>query len=99
MNVRSLVLFVAAATAGLWLIASPAQATRPVGGVVAGRVTALPGDYQIVLDGHVYRVRPGSPAAGALGKLAPGTSVEALMDGPPGDSNSRIILVNPRAGH
>jgi hypothetical protein len=99
MNARRTGLWLTATAVGLWLMASPALATRPAGGAVSGRITALPGDYQIVLDGHVYHVQPGSPAADALRRLAPGASIEAVFDGPPGDSRSHIILVNPRAGH
>lgn len=97
MNTRRSVLLIAVAMAGLWLAAAPVHATRPVGATLSGRITGLPGDYQIVLDGHVYRVRPSSPAADALRNLAVGTVVSATLDGPAGDSRSRIIIVTPRA--
>jgi hypothetical protein len=78
-------------------VAAPADANHVVGTTISGRLSGIAGGDTLVVDGHNYRVKPGSPAAKALQTLAPGVRVELVMDGPAGNPASRVVVVNVQA--
>jgi hypothetical protein len=72
-----------------------AQASRPVGVTITGQVTEVRGGDTILLGTKSYRVLPDSQAARALGRIHPGSVVDLVLNGEPGDAASRVILINP----
>jgi hypothetical protein len=78
-------------------VAAPASANHLVGTTISGRLSGVTGGDTLVLDGHNYRVKPGSPAAKALSTLAPGVRVELVLDGPADKPASRVVVVNVMA--
>jgi hypothetical protein len=78
-------------------VAAPADANKVVGTTISGQLSAVSGGDTLVVDGHNYRVQPGSPAAKALRTLEPGTRVELVLDGPATSPASRVIVVNVMA--
>ena len=61
--------------------------------VVTGTLTVSSAGDVLTLDGHVYRIRSGSPAVAAARKLQTGTVVDALMSGPANTSRSEVVYV------
>ena len=60
---------------------------------VTGVLTAPSNGESLTLDGHVYRIKPGSPAAEEARKLQTGTVVDALLDGPANTSKSEVLHI------
>jgi hypothetical protein len=96
MNIRHTLCaaLLALATIGM---AAPADANRVVGATISGRLSAVTGGDTLVVDGHNYRVKPGSPAASALRTLEPGTRISLVLDGPAESPASRVVVVNVMA--
>lgn len=61
--------------------------------IVTGTLTAPSNGDSLVLDGHLYRIKPGSPAVAAAPKLQAGTNVDAMLDGPANTSQSEVLYV------
>ena len=68
------------------------------GFVLTGHVTAISGGDALSVDGHVYAIKAGSPAAAAVQKLSNGALVDVVLSGPPGTSASQIINIVPHPG-
>jgi hypothetical protein len=61
--------------------------------IVTGTLTAPSNGGTLVLDNHLYRIRPGSPAVEAARKLQTGTVVDAMLNGPANASASEVLYV------
>jgi hypothetical protein len=96
MNIR-LTLSAALLALATFGVAAPADATHVVGTTISGRLSGVTGGDTLVVDGHNYRVKPGSPAAKTLSTLAPGVRVELTLDGPADKPASRVVVVNVMA--
>ena len=91
--IRSTVLAVA-----LVLAAAAAPGNQIAGFVLTGHVTAISGGDALSVDGHVYAIKSGSPAAAAVQKLSNGALVDVVLSGPPGTSASQIINIVSHPG-
>jgi hypothetical protein len=92
-NIRLTALAVA-----LVLGAATAAGNQIAGFVLSGHVTAISGGDALSVDGHVYAIKAGSPAAAAAQKLSNGAFVDLVLSGPPGTSASQIINIVPHPG-
>ena len=97
MNARSRLFALIVAVAGALAGASAAANTVP-GDVITGDVTAVNGHQSLSIQGHVYRLKDGSPAIAAAAHLSPGQPVTVQLDGPASSPSSQVINVVPRAG-
>ena len=61
--------------------------------IVTGTLTAPSNGDSLVLDNHLYRIKPGSPAVAAAPKIQTGTHVDAMLDGPANTSRSEVLYV------
>jgi hypothetical protein len=82
----------------LLLGAAAAPGNQIPGFVLTGHVTATSGGDALSVDGHVYAIKAGSPAAAAAQKLSNGAFVDLVLSGPPGTSASQIINIVPHPG-
>ena len=96
MNARHTFLALVAAAAAA-LGSSGAWANRPAD-VVSGTITSVVGAESIGIQGHVYPIKAGTPAAQDAPHLAPGQAVDVYLDGPAGSSSSHVIAITPRTG-
>ncbi len=88
-------LLIAVATA---LGSSGLAANTVPGEMVTGSVTAVNGRQSLSIQGHTYRLKEGSPAVAAAGRLTPGQSVTVQLDGPANSPSSQVINVVTRSG-
>ena len=95
MNAKHMFL-AAVAAACTALGSSGVWANQIPGDVVTGTITSVGGSESLGVQGHVYPIKTGSPAAADAPSLAPGQVVEVQLDGPAGSSSSHIIAVTPR---
>jgi hypothetical protein len=72
-----------AATSNAWSSKVPEH-------TVAGKVTAARADA-VTVDGHVYRIKPGSQAAAAARQLSTGQAVEVQLTGPANEARSEAV--------
>ena len=86
------------ASLGVLLGAPGARANTIPGDLVSGPVTAVSGIQSVSIKGRTYRIKAGSPATGAAGKLQPGQMVDAQLNGPADSASSQVINIVPRAG-
>jgi len=84
---------VAAASAAFG--SSAVWANRPAD-VVSGTITSVVGAESIGIQGHVYPIKPGTPAAADAPHLVPGQPVDVHLDGPAGSSSSHVIAITPQ---
>jgi hypothetical protein len=82
----------------LALGAEAAPGNQIAGFVLTGHVTAISGGDALSVDGHVYAIKAGSPAAAAVQKLSNGAFVDVVLSGPPGTSASQIINIVSHPG-
>jgi hypothetical protein len=68
------------------------------GVLVSGHIMAITGTEWIKVDGKNYRIRSGSPAAAAVGKMAPGQMVDLVLSGPATASLSEVTNVVLHSG-
>jgi hypothetical protein len=87
-----------AAVAAALALAGPAIGNQLPGELVSGQVNAVSGDSSIKVDGKVYRVKAGSPAAKAVRNVAPGQLVDVQLNGPANSSASEVVNVVARGG-
>ena len=97
MNSRHKLLALVAAF-GVALYVGGASANTIPGDMVSGPITAVAGVQSVSIQGQVYRIKPGSPAAAAAGKLSPGQVVDAQLNGPAGSSSSQVVNIIVRSG-
>jgi alpha-acetolactate decarboxylase len=81
---------IAALATGL-LDVSGSWASRIVGSIVTGRISALRGD-QVVLDGRTYQVKSGSHAGEKKRRLVVGELVDIVLD-----SGANVVDINEHA--
>jgi hypothetical protein len=89
--------WVATAVVGLLALgigSGAALATILAGFKVTGQITAISGVSGVTIDGHLYIVRAGSPAAAQLPKFSTGQTVDVYLDGPPTTSASEVIGIS-----
>jgi hypothetical protein len=67
------------------------RANQLPGEVVTGVVTSVSNDSSISIDGKSYRIKSGSPAAGAARTIAKGQTVEAQLNGAANSAASEVI--------
>jgi hypothetical protein len=82
--------------AALWLsasVAAPAHASR-VPDLVTGKVTALPGGAQLVVNGKTYYLRLDGNALEELQSVHVGDTVDLVLDGPPQGSTTKVVAIN-----
>ena len=87
-NIRLTTLAVA-----LVLGAAAAPGNQIAGFILTGHVTAISGGDALSLDGHIYVIKAGSPAAAAAQKLSNGAFVDVVLSGPPGTAASQVINI------
>lgn len=97
MNTRNGLFAVITATAGV-LAAGGVGANTVPGDIITGNVTAVNGNQSLNIQGHVYRLKDGTPAIAAAAHLSPGQAVTVQLDGPASSASSRVINVVPRTG-
>lgn len=61
--------------------------------IATGTLAAPSNGESLVLDGHLYWIKPGSPAVEAARKLQTGTVVDAMLNGPANRSRSEVLYV------
>jgi hypothetical protein len=83
---------------GVMLSIGGARANTIPGDMVSGPVTAVAGIQSVSIQGQVYRIKAGSPAAAAAAKLSPGQVVDAQLNGPAGSSSSQVVNIIVRSG-
>jgi hypothetical protein len=93
MRKRLAAILMVALTVGA-LAAPSAEASRVVDTTVTGRVTEVRGGDTIVLDGKIYRVLAGSPAAQTLSHIHAGQVVELVLNGEPGKDATRVTVIH-----
>jgi hypothetical protein len=94
MSTRRIVLSAVALLAALWLLQSPAMASKVAGPTISGTVTAVSGIDAVAINGQTYRIQPGSAAAAALPNISVGQVVDAVLDGPADSSASEVIAIS-----
>ena len=82
----------------LVLGAAAAPGNQIAGFVLTGYITAISGSDTLSVDGHVYVIKAGSPAAAAVQKLSNGAFVDVVLSGPPGTAASQIINIVSHPG-
>lgn len=82
----------AAVTVAIFL-AGPLAANQLPGDLVTGQVNAVAGDSSIKVDGKIYRIKSGSPAAQAVRNVAPGQTVDIQLNGPANSSATEVVNV------
>jgi hypothetical protein len=81
----------------LGLIPGTARANKPVYNV-SGAVTAVPIGHSITVNGHTYRIEPGSPAARQVNDIIRGERVQVMLDGPAGAKSSEAVAIHAARG-
>jgi hypothetical protein len=66
------------------------------GAIVSGHVVAVDGHRSINIDGKTYRIKSGSPAAGAARAVAAGQLVDAQLNGPANSSATEVVNIVTR---
>jgi hypothetical protein len=74
-----------------------AWATRAVGSVVTGEISASPSTTQIEIAHHVYRIKAGSQAAATARSLSLGELVDATLDRPPVNGEAEVVALAPHS--
>jgi hypothetical protein len=87
----------AALTLGL-LGSGTALATRVPGVQVTGQVTAVSRTDAITVDGHLYLILAGSPAAQQVVNIKVGQVVDLQLNGPANTSASEVISISLHSG-
>jgi hypothetical protein len=98
LNGRKTFIALAAAAMAAVLGAGSAQANQIPGVLISGHITSITGSEWIKIDGKNYRIKSGSPAAAAVGKLTPGQMVDIQLNGPANTSMSEVINVLTHSG-
>jgi hypothetical protein len=88
---------IASGALALSLLPTVGWSTRAYAPSVTGQITALPGGGQIEVGSHTYRVKRGSAAEQALGKLSTGQQVQLTLDDQPG-SKAEVIIITISSG-
>jgi len=83
----------AAAVVALGLQPTGAWATRALGAVVTGEITASPSSTQIEIGHRVYRIKANSPAAAAARTFYFGQVVDAIFDRPGANAEPEIVSI------
>ena len=96
MNARN-GLFAVIVVAGALAGGSVGANTVP-GDIITGNVTAVNGNQSLNIQGHIYRLKDGTPAIAAAAHLSPGQPVTVQLDGPASSPSSQVINVVPRTG-
>jgi hypothetical protein len=73
------------------ILVGPAFANQLPGDLVSGHVTAVAGNSSINIDGKVYHIKAGSPAADAARTIAAGQVVDAQLNGRSNSSGAEVI--------
>jgi hypothetical protein len=73
--------------------AAAAPGNQIAGFVLTGHMTAISGGDTLSINGHVYVIKAGSPAAAAVQKLSNGAFVDVVLSGPPGTAASQVINI------
>lgn len=94
MKLRKVGFVIGAAMISLSLQPS-AWATKAVGTVITGEISASPTPTQIEIAHHVYHIKAGSPAAAAARSLSLGEVVDATFDRPPVNGEAEIVALTP----
>ena len=84
---------VATLAVALVLGAAAAPGNQIAGFVLTGHITAISRGDALSLDGHIYVIKAGSPAAAAAQKLSNGAFVDVVLSGPPGTAASQVINI------
>jgi hypothetical protein len=87
-----------AAMAAVFALSGHAIGNQLPGELVSGQVNAVAGDSSIKVDGKIYRVKSGSPAAQVVRSIAPGQLVDVQLNGPANSSASEVVNVIVRGG-
>lgn len=72
-----------------------AWATRALGSVITGEISASPTTTQIEIAHHLYHIKAGSPAAAAARSLSLGQVVDATLDRPPVHGEAQVVALAP----
>ena len=64
---------------------------------LTGTITSISGIEAVTIDGHLYYVKAGSPAAAALPTLSAGQLVDVYLDGPTTSSASQVVSITLHA--
>ena len=66
--------------------------------IVTGKVTALPGGAQLVVDGKTYYLRLDGQALAQLQSVRVGETVDLALDGPPQATASKVVTIREHVG-
>ena len=91
---------IAAAACALLFCFAPNSgwSTRAYGDLISGEITAAPLSGEVEIGHHLYHVKPLSAADKALSSFYAGESVDAILDGPAGNSASSVIFITAHPG-
>jgi hypothetical protein len=82
-----------AAIIAVLILSGPALANQLPGDLVSGQVNAVAGDTSIKVDGKIYRIKSGSPAAQAVRNISLGQVVDVQLNGPANSSVTEVVNV------
>lgn len=97
MTLRKLWLVMGALLISLSLQPAAAWASRPVGDVITGEITASPSATEIEIGHHVYRIKANSPAAAAARSFYYGQTVDVTLDKPAMGAEPEVVSITPHA--
>ena len=83
------------ATTLLVVMNYPAYASKQVEYSQSGFVTSVVDEDNVAINNHTYHINRKVMSPDSLKALIPGKRVEYKLDGPPENSNARIISVEP----
>lgn len=75
------------------LLSGSVLANQLPGELITGQVNAVAGDTSINVDGKIYRIKSGSPAAQAVRNISLGQVVDVQLNGPASSSATEVVNV------
>ncbi|HEV7614489.1 MAG TPA: hypothetical protein VGO37_21605 [Steroidobacteraceae bacterium] len=97
MKLRKLGLVIGALMISLSLQPTAGWASRAVGGVITGEITASPSATQIEIGHHLYRIKADSPAAAAAHSFYFGELVDVTLDKPAMGAEPEVVSITQHA--
>jgi hypothetical protein len=97
MKLRKLWLIMCALMISLSLQPTAGWASRAVGAMITGEITASPSATAIEIGHHLYRIKPDSPAAAAAHSFYFGQLVDVTLDKPAMGAEPQVVSITPHA--
>lgn len=97
MKFRKLGFFIGALMMSLTLQPGAGWASRALGEVISGEITAAPSATQIEIGHHLYRIKANSPAAAAAHSFYFGQLVDVTLDKPAIGAQAEVVSIASHA--